>query len=125
MSNKRRVRSSDPRALKGSIAGPGGPHDRGAVFLETTKAIILEGCTVSTLDSEDGSPAAVAMMLNGRINRTQDKASVLFLFGTDGVAAIVTELMALLGRASGVDHTAILEDIFERMSKLREEGNIT
>lgn len=123
MSNKRRIKgSSDPRKLGGKIIGPGGPHDIGGVILDTRNAIILEHTEVSTLDSSNQS--VIAMVLSGRINRTQDRAEVMFLFGSDGLAAIVTELMALMGRATGVDPTDILEDIFERISKLREDGNL-
>jgi len=126
MSNRRKIkRTADPRNLGGKIIGPGGPHDQAGVVLDTRNAILLKECVVSTLDFEGSDSSVIAMALSGRINRTQDHAEVMFLFGTDGAAAIITELMALLGRATGVDPTALLEDIFERVSKLREDGNLT
>jgi hypothetical protein len=126
MSNRRKIkRTADPRNLGGKIIGPGGPHDQAGVVLDTRNAILLRECVVSTLDFEETGNSVIAMALSGRINRTQDHAEVMFLFGTDGAAAIITELMALLGRATGVDSTALLEDIFERISKLREDGNLT
>lgn len=116
---------TDPRALPGAITGPGGSHDRAGVVIDTRRAVLLDYCTVSTVDDWAGGPA-YALLLSGRINRSQDRADVLFLFGTDGVAAIVTELMGLLGRATGRDDAAmILADIAERMAQLRADGNLS
>lgn len=120
----RRHSTSDPRKLSGDIVGPGGPHDVGAVLVDTRNGILLDSTTVSTIDDEESGQSAIALLLGGRINRSTDRAQVLFMFGTDGLAGIVTELMALLARANGTDATAIMEDILERMKKLREEGNL-
>lgn len=117
--------STDPRKIRGSMAGPGGPHDRSGVILDARNAVLLETCDVSTLDPESArGQSAIAMVLGGRINRTQDRASVLFLFGTDGAAAVITELMALMGRA-GVDSRALLADVETRLARLRAEGNLS
>lgn len=109
------------------MVGPGGPHDRGGVVLDARNAILMDRVDVSTVDPDHGGrgQSAIAMVLGGRINQTKDQADVLFIFGTDGVAAIVTELLALLGRATHVDPTEILADITERMTKLRDKGNLT
>ena len=125
MSN--RVRSSDPRRLRGDMAGPGGPHDVGGVVLDTSRAIILETVDVSTIDPDHGGrgQSGIALLLGGRINQTKDRARVLFLFDTDGAASIITELLALLGRTTHIDPTDLLDDVLGRMAKLREEGNLT
>lgn len=115
----------DPRKIRGSMAGPGGPHDQGGVVLDARNAVILETVDVSTIDPErGGGQSALAMVLGGRINQTKDRVSVLFLAGTGGVAAIVTELIALMGRATG-DPTPFINDVMERMTKLAEEGNLS
>ena len=127
MSNRRKpVHSSDPRRLPGDIAGPGGPHDVGGVIVDTRRAILLEECVVSTVDElgARGQQSALAMLLSGRINQTQDRARVLFLFGTDGAAAIITELMALFGRA-GVDTEQLMADVDERLERLGADGNMS
>src|SRR5882672_11011403 len=95
--------STDPRRIPGSMAGPGGPHDHSGVVLDARNAVILETVDVSTVDPDRGGrgQSAVAMVLGGRINQTKDRATVLFIFGTDGAASIVTELIALYGRATG------------------------
>jgi len=109
------------------MAGPGGPHDVGGVVLDTSRAIILETVDVSTIDPDHGGrgQSGIALLLGGRINQTKDRARVLFLFDTDGAASIITELLALLGRATHIDPTELLDDVLGRMAKLREEGNLT
>jgi hypothetical protein len=118
----------DPRRIRGDMAGPGGPHDRGGVVLDTRHAVLLKTVDVSTLDPDDPGTrgqSAIALVLGGRINQTQDQASVLFLFGTDGAASIITELIALLGRATGIDADQLMTDLLDRAAKLREEGNLS
>jgi len=122
MTNAKR---KDPRKLKGTIAGPGGPHDLGAVIVDTTNGIVLDQVDVSTIDREEqGKESIIALVLGGRIIRTQDRAEVLFMFGTDGAASIITELIALMGRATGINAEQLLTDVVERMTELREEGNL-
>jgi hypothetical protein len=107
------------------MSGPGGPHDIGGVVLDARNAVILETVDVSTIDSEHGGrgQSALAMVLGGRINQTRERVSVLFIFGSDGAAAVVTELMALYSRATG-DADSFISDVKERMDKLIEDGNL-
>lgn len=117
---------TDPRRIPGTMSGPGGPHDVSGVVLDARNAVILETVDVSTVDPERGGRGqpAIAMVLGGRINQTKDRASVLFVFGSDGAAAIITELVALAGRAGWSDADALLTDLAERMQKLRGDGNL-
>lgn len=117
---------TDPRKIQGSIAGPGGPHDMGGVILDARNAIILETVDVSTIDPDHGGrgQSALAMLLGGRVNQTQDRVNVLFILGTDGAAAIVTELIALYGRATGSPEPFV-NDVKERLSKLANDGDLT
>jgi len=96
MSRKKTGRqiSGDPRKSGGDIAGPGGPHDRNSVIVDTTNAVILDATTVTQVETLTGKPA-LAMMLEGRIARTQDRARNLYLMDEDGAAALISELLAL------------------------------
>lgn len=121
--------STDPRNLKGAIVGDGGPHETGGVLLDTRNAILLNDVTVSTVDPEGGGRGKeyFAMLLAGRINQTQDDAQVLFVMNTDGAAAVVTQLLALLVRARvnpGVLDQYVL-DLRRRLDELADEGNLT
>ena len=117
---------TDPRKIPGSMAGPGGPHDIGGVVLDARNAVILDTVDVSTIDPDRGGrgQSAIALILGGRINQTKTRASVLFILGTDGAASIVTELIAIYGRATGSPQPFI-DDMMSRLRKLREEGNLT
>jgi hypothetical protein len=99
MSRKRNGRriSGDPRKSGGDIAGPGGPHDRNSVIVDTTSAVILDAATVTEVETISGKPG-LAMLLEGRIARTPDRARNLYLMNEDGAAAVVTELLALAHR---------------------------
>ena len=89
--------SGDPRKSGGDIAGPGGPHDRNAVILDTTDAVLLDSNDVCLVETSGGN-VVLAMLLEGRINKTTDRARNLYLMNEDGAAALVTELMALANR---------------------------
>lgn len=95
-SSRRRL-GSDPRKSGGDIAGPGGPHDRNSVIIDTTHAVILDASTVTQVETLSGAPA-LAMLLEGRIAKTADRARNLYLMNEDGAAALVTELLALAHR---------------------------
>jgi hypothetical protein len=115
-----RGRPTDPRGLGGSVAGPGGPHDRRGVILDASHAVILDHAEVVALEDH---PGTVAMVLSGRVNRTEDRASVMFIFDTDGAAAITTELTALFARAGGELAARYEADMLARVEALVRDGN--
>lgn len=95
--------SSDPRRLGGGIAGPGGPFDEDAVVIDTTNAVILEGVEVCVVGGVrkgvlDSKPIQ-ALVLRGRINKTDERVQALYLLNEDGAAGIVTELIDVAARA--------------------------
>ncbi|MCX4911896.1 hypothetical protein [Streptomyces sp. NBC_00878] len=112
--NGRRI-SGDPRKSGGDIAGPGGPHDRNSVIVDTTNAVILDASTVTQVETLTGTPA-LAMLLEGRIAKTTERARNLYLMEEDGAAALVTELIALahrMGPAFGQRFTARLQHLLD------------
>lgn len=120
--------STDPREIKGAIVGDGGAHETGGVILDTRNAVLLQDVTVSTVDPSSGGRGKeyFAMLLAGRVNQTQDNAEVLFIMNTDGAAALVTELLALLVRARvtpGVIDQYV-QDLRRRLDELADGGNL-
>lgn len=114
---------ANPRTLGGDIAGPGGSRDRGAVFLDTTDAVLLESTNVATVDAvRQGALAepVIFMTLDGRINKRADRARVGFLFGPDGAAAIVTELLAIADRFGA----ELLDDVTRRLTELHQGKHV-
>ena len=101
MSPKRRPGwNSDPRDPSGDIAGPGGPHERQSVVLDTSKAVLVdyaEACIAHL--TRKGQPVdAVALMLAGKINGSPDRSRILYLTDWDGAADIVAHLLSLAAR---------------------------
>jgi hypothetical protein len=95
--NGRRI-SGDPRKTGGNIAGPGGPRDYNSVIVDTTDAVLLDGTTVSLVETKSSATPVLALLLEGRINQTADRARNLYLMDGGGAAALVSELVALAYR---------------------------
>lgn len=111
--------SGDPRKTGGDIVGPGGPHDRHGVILDDRTAVLLDHSTVTLVETARGGPA-LALLLEGRINKSRDRARNLYLMNEDGAAALVSELLALahrIGPGFGERFTA-------RIEKLIDDGNM-
>jgi hypothetical protein len=111
--------SGDPRRTGGDIAGPGGPRDRNAVVVDTTDAVLLDASTVSLVETPNHTAPVLAVLLEGRINKTTDRARNLYLMNEDGAAALVTELIALahrIGPEFGQRFTARLEHLIDTKS---------
>lgn len=92
---------TDPRKLGGDIAGPGGPYDEDAVVVSVEHAVLLDNTNVALIETHrDGkfTEKALALLMEGRINKTHDRAKVLFLLNGDGAAALVTELVGVAKR---------------------------
>lgn len=127
MSSKKTGRrtSGDPRKTGGDIAGPGGPHDRNAVILDTTNAVLLDHSNVCLMETTGGS-VVLAMLLEGRINKTPERARNLYLMNEDGAAALVTELLALahrIGPEFGERFTMRLQRLLETDAFTGEQGD--
>lgn len=110
----------------GEMVG-GGPD----VLLDTERAVLLRGlevCLINTLKrhhdglqrGESTSEVNLAMRLYGRVNKSQDEASILFIMDADGAAAIVTELVALAARI-GPEFAQLFQ---ERLETLEAEGHM-
>jgi hypothetical protein len=117
--------SGDPRKTGGNIAGPGGPHDRNAVILDTTNAVLLDHSNVCLMETTGGS-VVLAMLLEGRINKTPERARNLYLLNEDGAAALVTELFALahrIGPEFGERFMQRLEHLIDTNSFTGQQGD--
>lgn len=112
--------SSDPRTVGGAISGPGGAYDEDAVVLDITNAVVLEACEVAIMGAVrkgvlDPKPIS-ALVLRGRINKTETRVQILFLMNEDGAAGIVTQLVGLSARAGWGPE--FLERVQERMASM-------
>jgi hypothetical protein len=116
-------RTSDPRLLGGDIAVAGRLTERHNAAIDTTNAVLMDGCIVARIETRPtrGEPGvALAMLLEGRINRTQDRARVLFVFDEDGAAAIVSELVTLAYRLGPAFGDRLMDRIKTIMAEQRQ-----
>jgi len=100
----------------GAMVGPG--ED---VVLDTSKAVLLDGMEVCLVgpprDATSEQDLMLAMRLDGRVNRTDDRASIMFLLNEDGAAAIISELLDLATRIGPVFAT----NLMSRLEALQAE----
>lgn len=114
---------ADPAMLGGSMAGPGGSRDRFGVVIDPTDAVIMESVDVTKVEAVRsgafGGPVTF-MTLGGRVNKTTRQVSVGYFFGTDGAAAIITELLGLADR----DGAEFLDDLTRRLTDLHQGRHV-
>lgn len=114
---------ANPRKLGGSIHSFGGPRERGASLLDLTDVVLMESMEICTVDNVRRGllqEQAIFMTLKGRINKTTDYVNVGFIFGPDGGAALISEILALADRFG----TDLLSDLTLRLATLHQEKNI-
>ena len=117
--------SGDPRKTGGDIAGPGGPHDANSAIVDTTDAVLLDSSDVCLMET-GGGEVVLSMLLEGRINKTTDRARNLYLMNEDGAAALVTELIALahrIGPEFGARFTARLQHLLDTDAFTGQQGD--
>lgn len=113
---------SDPRRLGGDIVG-GDPHGRNTSVIDPRDCVLLDDVSVCAVEGRASGIQVgdlVFMVLSGRVNRgaVGDRARIGFLFDADGVAAIVSELLALADRGGGLDA------LVGRLTDLDQGGNV-
>lgn len=109
------------QVLGGDIAGPGGPHDKGQIVINTRGALISDHITVAAIDELDVE-LPTAILIEGRINRTPHRAKVVVIVNNDGVAGFISELVGFISRAKGPAATVALDVLIERLIANRNEG---
>jgi hypothetical protein len=110
--------SDDPRKLGGDIAGPGGPHSEGTVVIDTRNAVLMDSVDVALLNNPSDARRFASLVLAGRVNRSQDRARVLYLFDADGAAAVVSELIGLAQREGGQFSADFVERLEARLAEM-------
>jgi len=110
------VPSDDPRLFEGDIVIPG----NGEGLVDTRRAVLADYVHTCVLEGETRpGERSVGMLLEGRINRSCDRARVLFLLGGDTVADLITELLRVALRASQPELVSdVLDQLAERWRDL-------
>lgn len=109
--------NSNPRGLRTEMTTVHGGES--GTLLDLTDVVHLESMEVCTVDAVRTGMLQEQMifaMLRGRINKTKDHVQVGFVFGPDGAAALITELLALADRFGA----ELLSDVTRRLSELHQ-----
>lgn len=113
------IHSDSPDVTNTPIMG-GSPRGRGDALLDTRGAVLLDHTEVVLVDREPGSgkPPAAMLVLSGRVNFERRRSQTAYLFGTDGAAAIVSELTELAARAGGDYARGFQTDLERRLKEM-------
>jgi hypothetical protein len=92
----------DPRQASTSdpIIG-GSPRGRGDALLDARSAVLMDFIDVALVDMKRDEPLSMMLSLAGRINYADDRVTHAYIFGPDGAAGIVSQLVGLASRAAG------------------------
>lgn len=105
-------------ARSGGEAVGGSPHGRGDTLLDMRGAVLLEYHEVVLVDTKQDETPAMAMLLEGRVNYSDRHVKQMYLFGPDGAAAIVTQLIGLAGRAGDQFGAQFKADLDRRLEEM-------
>lgn len=114
--------TDDPRGLGGNIAGPGGPHDRNSVVMDTSNSVILDEVDAAIMHNGSDGQDFITLLLQGRVNRSADRTRILYIMDEDGAAALSTELDALMRRAGPEWRARYEQARNKRIRQLRRLG---
>jgi hypothetical protein len=115
-------RGDDPRGQSASDPIIGGtPTGEGDALVDARSAVLLDAVEVVLVDTKrPDDPVSMLLSLSGRINYSDDRVTHAYLFGGDGAAGIVSELLMLaqragaMGRADGVRFAAEFKAALEQ-----------
>ena len=113
--------SDDPRKAGGQMFDGGDPHTRGQVMFDSRNAVLVESIETAvahTTQRGEPGPDAVALTIQGRINRPPDDAmaaerpaehiSHLHMMSWDAAADLIVDIQSL-ARRDGFDLEALLD----------------
>ena len=79
----------------------------------------VDVAAVETVRQGVADGQSIYMTLSGKINKKPQRAQVGFMFGPDGAAGIITELLALADRFGA----EMMTDVVDRLAALSREGH--
>jgi hypothetical protein len=116
----RPVVEGDPREASTQdavIDVAGDPHAIGGALFDARNATLLDSMDVLLVDSKaDEDPIHMYLALRGRLNYSRDRVEHGYLFGADGAAALLSQVIGLAGRcaSSGQAHAQAFAKQFQR-----------
>lgn len=109
----------DPATSGGNLVDVAGdPYARGGVLIDARKAVLLDEMDVSLVDTKRDDRPAMMMLLQGRVNYESRRVKQAYLFGADGAAALVTQLVGLSQRAGGAFEEEFKQAFQQRLEEM-------
>ena len=108
----------DARSGGNLVDVAGDPFARSGVVIDAREAVLLDEMDVSLVDTKRDEPPAMALLLAGRVNYANRRTRQLYLFGPDGAAGLVTQIVALAQRAGGDFETEFKQAFKDRMKEM-------
>lgn len=105
-------------ARSGGDAVLGSPYGRGDSVLDTRGAVLMDHMDVILVDTKADELPAMALVIEGRVNYGTRRVKQMYLFGTDGAAGLVSEIVGLAARAGPGFGTDFQADLARRMDEL-------
>lgn len=117
--------NADPRTLGGNIIGDldADSNSRNAVILDMTDVVLLQHLSVSVVEAVRQSAwdgEMFYLLAEGRVNKTDREVRVGFITDTDGVAALISELLAIAHRGGA----ELLDDVTRRLTDLHQGHHV-
>lgn len=109
----------DPHSGGESVDVAGDPHARGGVVMDTRGAVLMDANEVILVDlKRPDDPPAMALVIEGRVNLKRERVKQMYLFGTDGAAGLVSEIVGLAQRAGDPFASEFVALLDQRMADL-------
>lgn len=113
------TRTTDTAEIPGDIIGPSeDAFAENSVLVDTRRAVLLAYSDVCVTKNESDGGEMCALMLKGRVNRSQDVSHVLYLTGPDGMAALVSQIVGVAKRRGGDFGDEFGKALIKRMDEL-------
>lgn len=118
------TQAGDPRDLGGAMVDTAGdPFAFHKVVLDARKALIVDYQEICRVDPESAQDQedAFALMFQGRVNHTSDRAQIMLLGDLDFLAALVTEAHGVVERLGPEWPERFVERLEKRWEEMPHE----
>lgn len=105
----------------------GSPYGEGDAIIDARGAVLLDEVHVAVIDavSGDATERRYTVALGGRVNKTQRRADQLYIMGPEGIATLVSELVALGARAGAENLVGYVRAALDEIDRVQGPGRMT
>lgn len=97
----------------------GTPRGRNDAIVDATDAVLMSEVNVCLVEAGDGR-TVIGLELAGRVNMSTSHSELLYLMDEEGVASIISELLALADRAGPDLQASLRRRLLGRLDALEQ-----